>query len=71
MYGTKGGGYMTLLSIIIALVLVGVILSLVETYVPMDETFKKVLRVVVIIVVAIWLLQSFDLFQSLNAIKIK
>ena len=62
---------MTLLSIIIALVLVGVILSLVETYVPMDETFKKVLRVVVIIVVAIWLLQSFDLFQGLNAIKIK
>lgn len=61
----------TLLSIIIALVVLGVLLWLIESYVPMDANIKKVLIVVSIIVVVLWLLQAFGLMGELNNIGIK
>ncbi len=57
---------MSLLNILILLVVVGVILWLVNTYIPMDSKIKNILNVVVVIAVIIWLLQVFGLLDSLK-----
>ena len=55
---------MPLLNVLILLVVVGVILWLVNTYIPMDRKIKNILNVVVVIVVVIWLLQVFGILSS-------
>lgn len=61
---------MPILTIIIVLVVVGFLLWLVNSYIPMDATIKKILTVVVIIVVVIWLLKVFGIFDSLSSATI-
>jgi hypothetical protein len=53
------------------LVVVGVLLWLLNTYVPMDAKIKKIINIVVVVVVVIWLLQAFGLIDSMRAIRIK
>ena len=55
---------MSLISILIALIVVGVILWLINTYIPMDGKIKKILNVVVVIIVILWLLSAFGVFGS-------
>ena len=50
---------MPLINIVIALIVVGVLLWLVNSYIPMDSKIKQILNVVVVIGVVIWLLQIF------------
>lgn len=57
---------MSLLNIIILLVVFGVILWLVNSYIPMDSKIKSILNVVVVIVVVVWLLQAFGFLDSLQ-----
>jgi hypothetical protein len=57
---------MPILTILLVLVVVGVILWLVNTYIPMDRKIKSILNVVVVILVIIWLLQAFGLFGSVK-----
>ena len=52
---------MPLIQLIIPLVIVGVILWLVNTYIPMEATIKKILNIVVIIVVILWILSVFGI----------
>ncbi len=61
---------MSLLSILLVLIVVGVLLWLVNTYIPMDRKIKNILNAVVVIVVIIWLLKVFGLFTSLNGVHI-
>ncbi len=49
---------MSLVSVVIALLIVGVALWLINTYVPMDGKIKTILNVVVVIAVVVWLLQG-------------
>ncbi|HBG60665.1 MAG: hypothetical protein A2306_01605 [Omnitrophica WOR_2 bacterium RIFOXYB2_FULL_38_16] len=62
---------MSLISIVITLVVVGVLLWVVNTYIPMDGKIKQILNIVVIIVVAIWLLQSFGILGNIGDIRIR
>jgi len=62
---------MSLISVVVLLVVIGVILWLVNTYIPMDGKIKQVLNVLVLIVVCIWLLQSFGVLGDLNGIRIR
>jgi uncharacterized protein YhhL (DUF1145 family) len=55
---------MSLLGLLIVLVVVGVALYLVNTYVPMAPPIKTILNVVIVLVVVIWLLQSFGLLDG-------
>ena len=55
---------MPLLTIFIVLIVVGVILLLVNTYIPMDRKIKNILNVVVVIVVIVWLLKAFGVLSS-------
>ncbi len=59
---------MPILTILIVLIVVGVILWLVNTYIPMDRKIKSILNAVVVIVVIIWLLQAFGLLNSLKGL---
>lgn len=55
---------MPLVNLIITLVVVGVLLWLINAYIPMEPTIKKILNVVVIIIVILWLLSAFGIFNS-------
>ena len=61
---------MPLLTIIIVLLVVGVLLWLANTYLPMDRKIKSILNAVVVIVVVIWLLKVFVLLDSLKSISV-
>jgi uncharacterized membrane protein len=62
---------MSLIGLILTLVVVGVLLWLVNNYVPMDAKIKTIINVVVVIVVVIWLLQAFGVLGSLRDIRIR
>jgi len=57
---------MPILTIVIVLIVVGVLLWLVNTYIPMQRTIKNILNAVVVIIVVIWLLQVFGVLGSLQ-----
>jgi 1-acyl-sn-glycerol-3-phosphate acyltransferase len=61
---------MPLLHVVIILIVVGVLLWLVNSYIPMQETIKKILNAVVVIAVVLWLLNAFGLLDSLLRIHI-
>ena len=61
---------MPLLTVLVVLVVVGVGLWLVNTYIPMDRKIKNILNVVVVIAVVIWLLKAFGLLDSLKSVHV-
>jgi hypothetical protein len=61
---------MPLIQLVIILVVVGVILWLINSYIPMQATIKKILNVVVILVVILWLLSVFGVIGSLQGIHV-
>jgi hypothetical protein len=61
---------MPVTQLVIVLVVVGVILWLVNSYIPMQSTIKKILNAVVIIAVVLWLLSVFGILDSLRGIRI-
>lgn len=61
---------MSLVTVLLVLIIVGVLLWLVNTYVPMDGTIKKIFNIVVVIVVIVWLLKVFGLFNSLMDVHV-
>ena len=61
---------MPLLQILLVLVVVGVLLWLVNSFIPMQGTIKSILNAVVIIAVVLWLLNVFGLFHSLSSIHV-
>jgi hypothetical protein len=58
---------MPLLTILIVLVVAGLILWLVNTYIPMDHKIKTILNVVVVIIVIVWLLKVFGVLAYLSS----
>jgi hypothetical protein len=61
---------MPLIQLVGVLVVVGVILWLINSYIPMQSTIKKIVNVVVIIAVVIWLLSVFGILGSISKIRI-
>ena len=61
---------MPLVSLIVVLIVVGVLLWLVNTYVPMDSKIKGILNAVVVIAVVLWLLKVFGLLTQLTNIHV-
>jgi hypothetical protein len=61
---------MPLVQIVLVLIVVGVLLWLVNRYIPMQGTIKSILNAVVVIVVVLWLLNVFGLFSSLNHVRV-
>jgi len=61
---------MSLISLAITLIVIGVLLWLVNTYIPMDGKIKKILNVVVVICVVIWLLVAFGVINRSGDIRV-
>ena len=55
-----------LIHVIIVLIIVGILLWLVNNYIPMDGKIKSILNVVVVIVVILWLLQALGLLAGVG-----
>ena len=62
---------MSLIGLVISLVVVGVLLWLLNTYVPMDAKIRQITNVVVVIAVVIWVLQGFGVLGPLQNIHIR
>jgi hypothetical protein len=65
----KGTKIMPLLSILLTLIVVGVLLWLVNRFIPMARSIKSILKGVVVIGVVLWLFNVFGLFHSLSRIQ--
>jgi hypothetical protein len=61
---------MPLINVVLTLVVVGVLLWLVNSYIPMAGSIKSILNGVVIIVVVLWLLSVFGLIGELSTIRV-
>jgi hypothetical protein len=61
---------MPILTVVIVLVVAGVILWLVNNYIPMQRTIKNLLNIVVVIALVIWLLNIFGVLSNLQHIRI-
>ena len=62
---------MPLVHIVLVLIVVGVVLWLLNTYIPMDAKIKSLLNIVVMIAVIIWLLQAFGVLGPLSRVRVK
>ncbi|HWR97852.1 MAG TPA: Thivi_2564 family membrane protein [Candidatus Methanoperedens sp.] len=61
---------MPLIQLVIVLVVVGVVLWVINSYIPMQSTIKRILNVVVVVAVIVWLLSVFGLIGDLSTIRI-
>ena len=61
---------MDLIQVVIVLIVVGVLLWLVNTYIPMDSKIKQILNIVVVVAVILWLLKVFGLLGFLRGIRV-
>jgi hypothetical protein len=61
---------MDLISLAITLIVVGVLLWLVNNYIPMDGQIKRLLNGVVVIATVIWLLNAFGILNSIRGVHV-
>ena len=61
---------MSLVSLVVTLIVVGVLLWLVNNYIPMDGKIKQILNVVVVICVIVWLLYAFGIISRAGDIRV-
>lgn len=61
---------MPILTVLLVIVLVGVVLWAVNTYIPMDRKIKNILNIVVVIILIIWLLKVFGIFSNLMSVNV-
>jgi hypothetical protein len=66
----KKGPDMPLINLVVTLIVVGVLLWLVNTYIPMDRKIKQILNIVIVIAVVLWLLNAFGLLAGLSSIRV-
>jgi len=62
---------MPLVQVVVALIVVGVLLGLVNRYLPMAGSIKSILNAVVVIVVVLWLLNVFGIFNSRSMLHVQ
>lgn len=61
---------MPLVTVVITLLVVGVLLWLVNSYIPMQETIKSILNAVVVIAVVLWIVNIFGLMHYITQFRI-
>jgi len=62
---------MPLITIVVALVIVGAGLWAINTYIPMARPVKTILNVVVVTVLCLWLMQAFGIIDSIKGIRVR
>lgn len=66
----KRAEVMPLIQLVEVLIVVGVLLWLVNRFIPMQSTIKSILNAVVVIAVVLWILQVTGLFHSFSGIRV-
>lgn len=61
---------MPLLTVLLVIIIVGVLLWVVNTYIPMDRKIKNILNIVVVVFLIIWLLNVFGIFNFLTSVHV-
>lgn len=61
---------MPIITILLVIIVVGVLLWLVNSYIPMDAKVKRILNVVIIIILVVWLLKIFGVLAMLSGVKV-
>ena len=61
---------MPLIEIVIVLIVVGVLLWLINTYIPMAGPIKSLLNAVVVIALVVWILRAFGLWHYVTNIRV-
>ena len=61
---------MPLLTVCLVLIAIGVLLWLVNAYIPMAAPIKMALNIVVLVVVVVWLMKVFGLWEYLSQVRI-
>jgi hypothetical protein len=61
---------MPLINIVVALIIVGVALWLINNFIPMASGIKTILNVVVVIAVGVWVLKAFGLWGQVTSYKV-
>lgn len=59
-----------MITLVVTLAVVGIVLWLVNTYVPMDAKIKRILNAVVVVCVVVWLLYAFGVISRTNDIPV-
>jgi hypothetical protein len=61
---------MSLLSILVAIIVIGIILYVINNYIPMDPKIKNILNIVVVIVLVLWLLRVFGVWAYMGNLRV-
>jgi hypothetical protein len=61
---------MSILTILLVIVVVGVLLWAVNSFIPMDSKVKSILNIVVVVLLILWLLQVFGLLDVLRGVRV-
>jgi len=61
---------MPLINLVVVLIVVGVVLYLINRYIPMASSIKTILNVLVVVVVCVWLLQAVGLWGSVTSFRL-
>ena len=61
---------MPLINMLVILIVIGVVLYLINNYIPMDGKIKSIMNGVVVVVVVLWLLRVFGVLSSLSNLHI-
>lgn len=61
---------MPLVHLVIVLIVVGVLLWLVNSYIPMDAKIKNIMNIVVVIAVVLWLLNVFGVLSGISGLRV-
>jgi len=61
---------MPIINLLLVLIVVGVLLWLVNNYIPMAGSIKKILNIVVVVAVVFWLLNAFGILNSLSKLRV-
>lgn len=61
---------MSIISLVVVLIIIGVLLWLVNTRIPMDATIKLIINIVVVVAVVIYLLKAFGIWGDINVPRV-
>ena len=61
---------MPLINVVVALIVVGMLLWLVNRYIPMASSIKSILNVVVVVAVVVWVLQAVGLWSGISTFRV-
>ena len=59
-----------MLNLVITLIVIGVLMWLVNTYIPLDPTIKRIINIVVVVCVVLWLLAVFGVLGAISGVGV-